>query len=602
MKRRPRCLRAALNYAKLGWRVFPLHGKTPYEKGGHNTATVDRKQIRRWWRQYPDANVGIACNSARGPIVADSDGASGKAVLVELELPETMEAESREGRSHHYFAPPVDGTAIARMIKPLMGENGKKIKLDILGDGGYVVAPPSIHPDTGKPYKWVRHQALAPFPETLLRLIKGARGNQTAAPPLPEIITEGARDELLTSLAGSMRQRGASPSAVLAALREENSVRVRPPLSDSQLQKIARSIGAKPTGKRPTKKESVVLRLHDVEEQKVRWIVPDLLAEGKVVLLEGDPGLSKSTLALYFAAKLTRGESILGSPAIEPANVAILSYEDDPSDTVKPRILAQGGNPKRIYVLRGIIENGDCDSESPPVLPNDLPEFEALIRKRRTKLAIIDPLSAALSERTDSHNDSSVRRVMAKLAAVAERTGACILGIRHLAKSGHAKAITAGGGSIAFNAAARVVILVAEHPEDADKKQHERRRVMATVKNNISPHRDSQVFEVVARDRRSAPRIRWLGKADFTADELNQFRSAAVSGETLTDFKQCCEWLGEQLGNGEVPQKDVVREGRKAGRWKEATLRRALKRIGGISKQKKFAGAYFWGLRPGRGS
>lgn len=245
--------KAALRYANLyGWRVFPLKGKHPRIKGGFRSATTDTATIRTWWDRWPDANIGIACDSVHGPIVIDFDEpkegeVSGFEFLKTLELPReglvTRSAVSRKGRLHLYFLPMRDGTQLKRMIRPFaMGED--KVAIDVLGDGGYVVAPPSVHPDTGKPYRWEQKIDLAPFPKRLFRFLEKKNIKQIA-PPLPDIIREGERDQLLTSLAGSMRRRNASPQAILEALRIENAARVRPPLDDEQLKKIAKSIGTK---------------------------------------------------------------------------------------------------------------------------------------------------------------------------------------------------------------------------------------------------------------------------------------------------------------------------------------------------------------------
>jgi putative DNA primase/helicase len=246
-------LKAALKYAdRFEWKVFPLRGKEPLIAGGFRSATTDEKTIRRWWKKWPDANIGIACDSEHGPIVIDLDEpkkgeVSGFRFLKTLELPReglvTRSAISREGRLHLYFLPMRDGTQLKRMIRPFT-HKGEKVAIDILADGGYVVAPPSIHPETGEPYHWEARIDLVPFPKRLFRFIQ-KKAIKKIAPPLPEIIREGERDQLLTSLAGSMRRRSASPRAILEALRIENASRVRPPLGDDQLQKIARSIGSK---------------------------------------------------------------------------------------------------------------------------------------------------------------------------------------------------------------------------------------------------------------------------------------------------------------------------------------------------------------------
>lgn len=237
-------LDAALNYAGRGWAVFPLNGKRPFpDTQGFRDATTETKQIRRWWKHWPKANVGIACDSQRGPIVIDIDGPSGLELLAELSLPPTREATSGRPHRHHlYFNPLLDGTAIPRMIK--LRHNGVKHEFDVLGDGGYVVAPPSIHPETKQPYRWLTRRSLAPLPDSILQLVRQNKST-VSADPLPAVIGEGERDTLLTSLAGSMRRRGASPESIVAALREMNATHVSPPLDDRQLVKIAKSIGSK---------------------------------------------------------------------------------------------------------------------------------------------------------------------------------------------------------------------------------------------------------------------------------------------------------------------------------------------------------------------
>lgn len=242
------CLSAALRYARRGWAVFPLNGKRPYPgTNGHSEATTDARQIRRWWKRWPQANIGIACDSQRGPIVIDIDGGNGQELADKLKLPRTREATSqRPGRRHLYFSPMIDGTAIPRKIK--VKYKNRKYAFDILGDGGYVVAPPSIHPETGQPYVWVNKSHLEPLPVAILRLL-GDGSTRRTADPLPRIIGEGERNTLLTSLAGTMRRRNAPEEAILAALEVTNQTMVSEPLSDRELRIIAGSIAKKEPAK-----------------------------------------------------------------------------------------------------------------------------------------------------------------------------------------------------------------------------------------------------------------------------------------------------------------------------------------------------------------
>ena len=158
----------ALAYAARGWRVFPLFpivdgrcgcgracgtkpGKHPALKGWTTRATTDEATIRGWWEKWPNAGIGIATGRGSGLVVVDRDGAAGGTLRGEFEsehgaLPDTAVAETgREGGGDHsYYRYPKDGP-------PLKGI--RTGKLDILADGNYVVAPPSIHA-SGKEYAW----------------------------------------------------------------------------------------------------------------------------------------------------------------------------------------------------------------------------------------------------------------------------------------------------------------------------------------------------------------------------------------------------------------------------------------------------------------
>lgn len=245
----------ALRYASWGWAVFPLKGKQPFPGShGFRDATIDYTQIRKWWQQWPTANIGIACDDKTGPIVIDVDKPKnskekpGLSLLRELAIPETAIVTTSPGKMHLYFAEPAEEVAVGRVIR--VRRNGIKYAMDILGSGGYVVAPPSIHPDTGQPYRWSRTSRVKPLPPAVLHLLEEHKHGEFTpskiAPPLPKIINEGERDTLLTSLAGTMRRRGASQEAILEALRVENAKRVVPPLADKDIRRIAKSIARKP--------------------------------------------------------------------------------------------------------------------------------------------------------------------------------------------------------------------------------------------------------------------------------------------------------------------------------------------------------------------
>ena len=156
-------LEAALELTRLGG-VFPCKGKVPLTPNGCKDASTDSAQVAEWFAAWPTANVGIACGAL---VVLDVDGTEGEATLAALEtegrpLPPTLEALTGRGR-HLYYRQP-QGAEIGNSA----GERGRGLGkgLDVRGKGGYVIAPPSVHADTGKPYRWKDpSQAIAPLPE-----------------------------------------------------------------------------------------------------------------------------------------------------------------------------------------------------------------------------------------------------------------------------------------------------------------------------------------------------------------------------------------------------------------------------------------------------
>jgi hypothetical protein len=149
-------------YARAGLPVFPIQprGKQPLTAHGFHDASTFPKVITAWWKQWPKANVGIRTGEEAGVVVLDVDGPEGEESLRKLpqEIPPTWIASTGKG-AHLYFAHP--GEKASNSVRKL-GPG-----LDVRGDGGYVVAPPSIHP-SGEVYTWLgERRTLAPWPEWL---------------------------------------------------------------------------------------------------------------------------------------------------------------------------------------------------------------------------------------------------------------------------------------------------------------------------------------------------------------------------------------------------------------------------------------------------
>jgi len=236
----------------------------------------------------------------------------------------------------------------------------------------------------------------------------------------------------------------------------------------------------------------------DITSRPLTWVWPHRIPAGKLSLLVGDPGLGKSCLTLDLAARITRGAPWPDDCGrCEIGNIVLLSAEDDPEDTIKPRLEAAGADLGRIFILRSVIRADG--KEHAFELTEDLTKLRACITEE-TRLVIVDPLSAYMGGSIDSHRDTSVRAALAPLAQLAAVTHVAILSVSHLNKSGRA-GIYRIQGSIAFSAAARAVWSVNVDPDDNS------RRLFLMVKNNLA--REGAGLRFKLDDADGKPVVHW---------------------------------------------------------------------------------------------
>ncbi len=262
-----RILSAALAYAeRFDFWVFPCHwlrpdgscscgkpdcktpAKHPLTEHGLNDATTDPAQIRAWWKRFPKANVAINCGVS-GLVVLDVDPRhGGHETLATIEakhgkLPDAPTVLTGGGGLHIYLRPPADVE-----IRNSAGALGPG--LDVRGEGGHVVAPPSVHA-TGALYCWEASARIdeLEIPEAPAWLI-GLLTAKPAAPAqrfrAPEIIAEGQRNDTLFRLARSLHARKLNYDEIVATLRAANTARCRPRLADAEVEQIVHNAVSKP--------------------------------------------------------------------------------------------------------------------------------------------------------------------------------------------------------------------------------------------------------------------------------------------------------------------------------------------------------------------
>ena len=238
---------AALAYCAHGWSVIPIepHGKRPlvaWTEYQQRRATVD--EVTRWFRRWPDANVAIVTGEVSGIVVLDVDERDGGALsLAQLDtelgpIPSTVEVATGGGGRHLYFRHP--GGRVSNRV-------GLRSGIDLRGDGGCVVAPPSVHPSGGR-YAWVLSHSpddveIAPLPSWLLHRPGGAGHPMVYWRQLArEGVPEGERNSTLASLTGHLLWRGVDPQVALELLLAWNRMRCRPPLPDGEVASVVESI------------------------------------------------------------------------------------------------------------------------------------------------------------------------------------------------------------------------------------------------------------------------------------------------------------------------------------------------------------------------
>jgi hypothetical protein len=327
-----------------------------------------------------------------------------------------------------------------------------------------------------------------------------------------------------------------------------------------------------------------VTTLADVQASRVEWMWPRRIARKKLVVVTGDPGLGKSTLALDVVSRLSAGSPFPDGGRVPIADAVVLTAEDDLADTVRPRLDRQGAECLRVHAITAVHDENGARMFS---LTSDLGRLERVVRQRNAGLVVIDPLSAYLGA-TDSHRDSEVRGLLAPLAALAHETGAAVLAVMHLNKSAQRSALHRTLGSIAFTAAARIVLAVAADPEDPE------RRLLLPVKSNIGPPAATLAFRIVEG------KLVWDDGpvTSMSADEVLARPEDRIAAADETDAARFVrELLADRL-RWPRPAAGVLEAAVSAGLSRTA-VRVAARRLGVRTKKTSLRSGWTWFLPEG---
>ena len=334
------------------------------------------------------------------------------------------------------------------------------------------------------------------------------------------------------------------------------------------------------------KAAALLVRLSDVEPEEIRWLWPGRIPLGKLTILDGDPGTSKTTLALDLAARVSRGEAMPDGSKTDldrPRGIVLLTAEDGLADTIRPRLDAAGADAEQVVALQAV--TGPTGRERLPTI-QDVGALREGIDAVDAALVILDPLVAYLGSGVDSHRDASVRAVLGGLAQLAEETGVAVLAIRHLNKSESSNALYRGGGSIAFTASARSVLLAGRDPGDPTRE----RKVLASSKCNVAEPQTSLAYRSIMASN-GAVCIEWLGTSPHSADDL--LRERPRNG--LSKLEEAKQWLQDELGDGPA-QTTELEERAELCELSWRTVRRASRELGVKPRKEGYGGPWVWEL------
>jgi len=590
MENENQILKAALQYYDMGFSIIPIgENKRPIiaEWKSYQTTRATKEQIIKWFEQSTRVNIGIITGRISNIIVIDVDDKDADTSGL------TPTAIVKTGRGfHYYYLHP--GFPVSCGIL--------RYKIDIKGDGGYVIAPPSLHA-SGCHYEWVCHPndvGFADLPQWAFGEKKNIKSNQSNNIAAEHKVYEGRRNDAATRFAGKLLHGLPRENWELGwpTMQKWNQETCVPPLPESELRKTFESIAgrevSKPTANNMKRSNivasnAVMIRFSDIQSEPLSWLWPGRIALGKLTLIVGDPCLGKSLLTTTLAAIVSKGYPFPVDNVQAPkGDVILLSAEDDAADTTKPRLEAAEADCERIHILKAVqVESSEGEQTQRMFsLKSDLAVLEKLLPSiPECRLLVIDPISAYL-DGTESHNNSDVRGLLAPLAALAANYKIAIIAVSHLNKGYGGNALYRTMGSLAFVAAARAAYVVTK---DENNPQ---RRLFLPVKNNLSRDNTGLAYSVMTAAN-DAPLIAWETEpVSITADEA---LTPIEPDQEHTATDEAVNFLRDVLAKGAMKASDVQKEARQAG-ISDKSLRRGREKLGIKPRKSNFTGGWEWSL------
>lgn len=339
----------------------------------------------------------------------------------------------------------------------------------------------------------------------------------------------------------------------------------------------------------------VMVCMAEVAPKKVSWLWPNRIPLGRITLVVGRPGEGKSFLTTCMGAHVTTGTPWPDEQACPTGSVIFICAEDDPGDTIRPRLDAHGADCRKVHLLTmtaRVVADGTTRARMFTL--SDISEFEKALKTHPDcRLVVIDPIGSFLGGDMDAHRDNECRAVLAPVAQLAEKYGVAVVMVAHRRKSNGTSADDLVLGSRAFTGIARAVWHLSRDPANKD------RRLLLPGKNNLSVEGDGLAFTIEG----DPPRLCWEREpVPLSADEglmaENLAEGAGRPGPAPEARAAATDWLRQRLAAGPAEAKDIQADASGA-KLKWRTVQRAAEDLNVVRERPAMGLGWRWSLPHG---
>lgn len=337
----------------------------------------------------------------------------------------------------------------------------------------------------------------------------------------------------------------------------------------------------------------VLVCLADVAAKPVAWLWDGKVPLGRITLLVGFPGEGKSILTTDMASRVSTGTPWPDNTVCPHGSVIFICAEDNPGDTIRPRLDAHLADCTKIHILTMVKRSSNGKQNETMFSLTDIDALEKTLQQvPACKLIIIDPIGSYLGGKVDAHRDNEVRSVLAPVAQLADKYGPAVLVVCHRNKGRGSRADDLAMGSRAFTGIARTVWHLSRDTQD------KKRLLLLPGKNNLAPEGDGLAFTIQGQP----PAIVWERESvRMNADEAlaaeNGNGDERKPGPEPKVRNAAKKWLAELLHAGGMTTQSIKQEAESAElAWR--TVQRAAEELDIVRTKDQFSGNWRWSIPP----